>query len=110
MSDQPATQPPNGETDGAAFQQPLEAAAQGEQRAPESFPPDNIMMHRYRELSEPLAKELRQFKDVGLQLWNELHMIDGSSTELRSFNHYELANAATKLEEMLLWVEKFYNV
>jgi hypothetical protein len=73
-----------------------------------SQPPDNIMLHGYRQLTEAQERQLRELKDTGLQLWNDLHAIDGSSTERRIFDNRELGHAAVKLEEMMLWIEKFF--
>jgi hypothetical protein len=73
-------------------------------------PPDNIMLHGYRTLTEDQEKQLRELKDSALQMWNDLHLIDGSSAERRDFDHRELIQAGLKLEEMMLWVEKFFNV
>lgn len=71
-------------------------------------PPDNIMLHGFRELTPAQERQLREFKDLALMMWNDLHMADGSSAERRTFDHRELGFAAIKLEETVLWVEKFY--
>lgn len=73
-------------------------------------PPNNTFMHGYRELTEALAKQLREFKDSHLQLWNDLHVVDGTSAEQRTFNNRELGFAAKHLEESMLWIEKFYSL
>lgn len=76
----------------------------------ETRPQLNIMLHGYRQLTEEQEKQLRELKDSALQFWSDLHLIDGSSVEQRDFDHFELRQAGVKLEEMVLWIEKFYNV
>lgn len=73
-------------------------------------PENNIMLHGYRELTERQASQLRNVKDLGLALWNELHMIDESSADDTAFVSRELAYAAKALEETIMWAEKFFNL
>lgn len=73
-------------------------------------PENNIMLHGYRELTERQASQLRNVKDLGLALWNELHMIDESSADDTAFVSRELAYAAKALEEAIMWAEKFFNL
>ena len=71
---------------------------------------NNIMLHGYRQLAEPQQMALRNLKDLALNLWNELHVIDGSSAGRPEFNSRELETAAVRLEEAMLWAEKHFNL
>jgi hypothetical protein len=83
-------------------------AAQG---PPVGLPPQNVMLHGYRELDEADAARLRRMKDFALALWLELHDADGTPAE----DHYNfesrfLGVATLRLEECLLMAEKHFNV
>jgi hypothetical protein len=71
-------------------------------------PPNNIMLHGYRTLNARNTEQLRMLKDIALQLWNELHVVDESSADSTEWESRELEQAALHLETTMLWVEKHF--
>ena len=84
---------------------PAPAAAEPREIPP---PDNNVMMHRYRELDATQMQQMRDIKDTALQLWNDLHVIDGTSADHLAFDSFALQQAGARLEESMLWVEKHF--
>jgi hypothetical protein len=67
---------------------------------------NNVLRHEYRELSD-LEKELmRRVKDKGVELLALLHEIGNTNPQGEHHASRQLALAATKIEEAVMWAVK----
>lgn len=120
MSDnaQPSSPARNGKDDGAGLPPRDDAADQARLDDPATWagaapqtaaapPVNNIMLHAYGALNDRHAALLREMKDSGLGLWNLLRLADESGFE-DAWNSRELEEAAKRLEESLMWAEKYF--
>lgn len=67
---------------------------------------NNVMRHNYRVLSESEKESMRMLKDSGLSFINQLHGIGATDMAGDRFASRELALAATRIEEAVMWAVK----
>jgi hypothetical protein len=70
-----------------------------------AHPGNNVMRHSYRTLTDAEKEYVQRVKDDGLKFWELLHDI-GNTEYGPQFASRELAIAATKVEEAVLWTVK----
>lgn len=67
---------------------------------------NNVMRHNYRKLEDEEKAQMQGIKDMGMQFYNFLHGIGGTNMEHEKMASRELALAATKIEEAVMWAVK----
>lgn len=78
-----------------------------ESTAPEREDFNNVMRHKYRQLSEKESRYMTLIKDKGLEFIELLYDIGGRpSVEGSGHATRELSVAATKIEEAVMWATK----
>lgn len=60
---------------------------------------NNVMRHKYKDLSEAEKIQIKYLKDEGLRFWEAIHSLD-------AFGSRELSLAKTKVEEAVFWATK----
>lgn len=67
---------------------------------------NNVMRHQYRVLDEKDKENMQGVKDLGKQFYEFLHFVGKTDPSEPNFSSRELALAATKIEEAVMWAVK----
>lgn len=67
---------------------------------------NNVMRHEYKVLTEEEKLAMKTVKDMGLEFYNLIHDIGKTDQAGKSFGSRELAFAAGRIEEAVMWAVK----
>lgn len=67
---------------------------------------NNVMRHEYKVLTEEEKLAMKTVKDLGLEFYNLIHDIGKTDSTGKTFGSRELAFAAGRVEEAVMWVVK----